>query len=59
MPLFNDAIEDLYRYPVVGEAARITKNPAYKSGNSSMVRKVPPAPRDGGDAAPGYTCTCQ
>ena len=59
MPLFNDPIEDLYRYPVASEAARITKNPAYKSGNASMVRKVPPTPRDGAAVAPGYMCTCQ
>ena len=63
MPLFDDPIDALYRFPVVTEAARTTKNPAYKSGNASMVRRVPPTPRDPRDGGPtptsGYTRACR
>ena len=66
MIMFDDTIHTVYQYPITNKVARTTKNPAYKSGNASMVRKVTPAAppstqrrEGGGTDVPGYTCTCQ
>lgn len=68
MPVFNDTIDTIYRFPITNKVARTTKNPAYKSGNATMVRRVIPVEsghRDNreeaedSDTVSRYTCTCQ